>query len=314
MSRPIKDGVPYWPFDVDLFDDKKFKLIRAEFGIKGAYIALVILNSVYKENGYFKRWDDDDCFLMSEGVGDGCTPQLVDEVLSGCVRRGLFDQALFQTFGILTSTGIQRRFFNIVKRSRNKIVVIKEYLLFDLNDQTLAEGVLNKVILKTVSQLENPDKLAGNPDKLSGNPLKEKKQKEIKRNENIHSSADASARVDYKEVMEAFNRICTDLPNVRDLTDARRSAIRKAAERLEEDGGFDAFFERVHRSDFLCGRSGKWKCGFDWILKPANMTKIREGNYDNRSGTAVADLPDEYDEYDDLVARYIPVYKKMKGS
>lgn len=307
MARPIKDGVPYWPFDVDLFEDKKFKLIRGEFGIKGAYIALVILNSVYKENGYFKRWDDDDCCLMSEGIGDGCSPQLVDEVLAGCVRRGLFDQDLFQTFGILTSTGIQRRFFNIVKKSRNKIVVIKEYLLFDLNDQTFSEGVLNKVVLKTVSQLENPDKPQGNPDKMRGNPLKEKKQKEIKRND-IHTSANTSARVDYKEVMESFNRICEDLPSVRDLTDARRAAIKKAAERLEGEGGFDTFFERVHRSDFLCGRSGKWKCGFDWILKPANMTKIREGNYDNRA--AVGDVSEQNSTYEEMVENYIPRYKK----
>ena len=310
MARPIKDGVPYWPFDVDLFDDKKFKLIRGEFGIKGAYIALVILNSVYKENGYFKRWDDDDCCLMSEGIGDGCSPQLVDEVLAGCVRRGLFDQDLFQTFGILTSTGIQRRFFNIVKKSRNKIVVIKEYLLFDLNDQTFSEGVLNKVVLKTVSQLENPDKPQGNPDKMRGNSLKEKKQKEIKRND-IHTSANTSARVDYKEVMESFNRICEDLPSVRDLTDARRAAIKKAAERLEGEGGFDSFFERVHRSDFLCGRSGKWKCGFDWILKPANMTKIREGNYDNRAGNG--GVPDRDSEYEEMVENYIPRYKKGDG-
>ena len=310
MARPIKDGVPYWPFDVDLFDDKKFKLIRGEFGIKGAYIALVILNSVYKENGYFKRWDDDDCCLMSEGIGDGCSPQLVDEVLAGCVRRGLFDQDLFQTFGILTSTGIQRRFFNIVKKSRNKIVVIKEYLLFDLNDQTFSEGVLNKVVLKTVSQLENPDKPQGNPDKMRGNSLKEKKQKEIKRND-IHTSANTSARVDYKEVMESFNRICEDLPSVRDLTDARRAAIKKAAERLEGEGGFDTFFERVHRSDFLCGRSGKWKCGFDWILKPANMTKIREGNYDNRAGNG--GVPDRDSEYEEMVENYIPRYKKGDG-
>ena len=40
MARPIKDGVSYWPFDVDMLDDDKFKLIRAEFGIKGVYIAL----------------------------------------------------------------------------------------------------------------------------------------------------------------------------------------------------------------------------------------------------------------------------------
>ena len=117
-------------------------------------------------------------------------------------------------------------------------------------------------------------------------------------------------RVNYKNVIETFNRICTDLPKVRDLTEQRRCAIRKAAERLEEDGGFEPFFERVHRSDFLCGRSGKWKCGFDWILKPANIAKIREGNYDNEDvgkGRVTA-----HSEYESMVASYIPQYKKEK--
>ena len=94
VARPLKDGVDYWPFDVDFLRDKKMKLIKAEFGIKGAYIALELLNSVYATNGYFKSWDEDDCLLMSEGVGDGCSPKLVDEVLQGCLRRSLFDQGV----------------------------------------------------------------------------------------------------------------------------------------------------------------------------------------------------------------------------
>ncbi len=196
MARPIKDGVSYWPFDVDMLDDKKFKLIRGEFGIKGAYIALVILNSVYKDNGYYKKWDEDDCYLVSESAGDGCTPRLVNEVLTGCIRRGLFNERLFDAFGILTSAGIQRRFFQMVKNSRNKIILYREYLLIDLNDQGLSEGVLNKVVLKTVSRWENPGKTQGNPDKTQGNSLKENKEKrKINKKENkIHSFCSTSEK------------------------------------------------------------------------------------------------------------------------
>ena len=315
MARPIKDGVSYWPFDVDMLDDDKFKLIRAEFGIKGAYVALFILNSVYKDKGYYKRWDEDSCYLTSEGVGDGCSPQLVDEILAGCVRRGLFDQGLFQMFGILTSAGIQRRFFNIVKNSRDKIVLVKEYLLFDLNEQTVSEGVLNKVVLKTVSPLGNASKTEGNPDNFQGNSQKKSKEKKKERDIKTHSSASASAGVNYQEIINSFNRICTDLPKVRDLTDARRQAICKAAERLKNEGGFDVFFEKVHRSDFLCGRTGAWKCGFDWILKPANMTKIREGNYDNRLDAKKAGGGSDRtsdDILDQVFKNHVPKYVKKE--
>ena len=194
MARPIKDGVSYWPFDVDMLEDKKFKLLRGEFGVKGAYVALVILNSVYKDKGYYKRWDDEDCLLTSDGVGDGCTPRLVDEILHGCVRRGLFDKHLFQTFGILTSMGIQRRFLRMVKNSRNKIVLIKEYLLLELNEETVPPGVLNKVVLKTVSPMENPNKTQGNPDKIQENSGKEREREKEKEYHSFFNSAEATKR------------------------------------------------------------------------------------------------------------------------
>ncbi len=312
MARPIKDGVSYWPFDVDMLEDRKFKLIRAEFGIKGAYIALVILNSVYKDNGYYKRWDDDDCLMMSEDVGDGCSPQLVRAVLNGCVRRGLFDESRFQMFGILTSAGIQRRFLQMVKNSREKIVFIKEYLLIDLHDQGLSEGVLNKVVLKTGFPEENPYKTEENPHKTGENSRKKKEiEKEIERdNKYTVSSASASGELSAKEVVELFNRLCPSLPKVIALTDARRTAIRKAGERLGGFENFEEFFKRIEASDFLTGRNQIWKnCGFDWCLKAGNIVKIQEGQYDNKGSSKPAV---ENSEYEEMVQRCVPKYKKKK--
>ena len=305
MARPIKDGVSYWPFDVDMLEDKKFKLIRGEFGVKGAYIALVILNSVYKDNGYFKKWDDDDCYLMSEGVGDGCSPQLVSEVLLGCVRRGLFDESLFQMFGILTSAGIQRRFFQMVKNSRNKLVIVREFLLLDVNDESVfTEGVLNKVVFKTVSQEETPVFQEETPVLPTENDTKEKKEKRKRKREDISTSAFAS------DVVNLFNHLCPSLPKVVHLTDARRVAIRKAAERLGGVDKFEEFFKRIEASDFLSGRNKKWtSCGFDWCLKAGNLVKILEGSYSNRTEATSA----EQSEYEQMVENYVPVYRK-KGS
>ena len=95
------------------------------------------------------------------------------------------------------------------------------------------------------------------------------------------------APFDYASVVESFNNTCSSLPHIRGLNDQRRKAIRKAYKQVEAAGGFPALFEKVEASDFLTGRRGDWHgCGFDWILKPANLAKIIEGNYDNRSGTA----------------------------
>ena len=118
-----------------------------------------LLNSVYATNGYFKLWDNDDCLLMSEGVGDGCSPKLVDEVLQGCLRRSLFDQGVYQMFSVLTSPGIQRRFLRIVGNSRPDIRIFKEYWLLDTgNKKDVPASVLGKLTFESIPRKENPVK------------------------------------------------------------------------------------------------------------------------------------------------------------
>ena len=49
--------------------------------------------------------------------------------------------------------------------------------------------------------------------------------------------------------------------------------------------GFDVMrnvFERINLSPFLRGEGpGEWKATFDWALKPANIVKVLDGNYDD---------------------------------
>ena len=42
-------------------------------------------------------------------------------------------------------------------------------------------------------------------------------------------------------------------------------------------------FDKVAASDFLNGVNDRnWTACFDWVMKPGNMVKILEGNYDNK--------------------------------
>ncbi len=135
------------------------------------------------------------------------------------------------------------------------------------------------------------------PNVTCNTEIEIEKEKEIDitvSNDTVSPDGDERAHVDYKAVVDAFNKTCTSLPNVREINDRRRKAIRGAAQTVESFGGFAALFEKVEASDFLTGRRGNWtSCGFDWILKPANLTKIIEGNYDNK-----ADKPEQPDYTD----------------
>ena len=85
-----------------------------------------------------------------------------------------------------------------------------------------------------------------------------------------------------EELVEFYNETCTDLPKVAKLTDNR---IKTLNSRIK-DFGVDEVkrcFEMANSSDFLKGdNKNGWKATFDWLITSANMTKVLEGNYENR--------------------------------
>ena len=60
MARPPKEGVEYFPLDVDFFQDKKIRLLKAEFGARGLMIVLAAFCRIYSNNGYllqlWRQW------------------------------------------------------------------------------------------------------------------------------------------------------------------------------------------------------------------------------------------------------------------
>lgn len=121
---------------------------------------------------------------------------------------------------------------------------------------------------------------------------KDRIDEERLRNNTSSTSVDRQPSIDYQSVIDSFNTVCTSLPKVQKLTDKRRKAIRSASALLD-DMTFEEVFVIVERSDFLTGRSGAWSCGFDWIMKPSNITIIIEGNY--RNNDQVSDSPSNLD-------------------
>jgi hypothetical protein len=126
MARPKTTALTYFPFNVDFFEDDKIQLIEAEFGIKGVFIAIKLLCKIYKENGYFYQWGDDQCLLFAKNAGNGIVSNLVQEVIQGLIKRSFFDKEMYDSFKILTSKAIQNRFIKALERSKN-IEIIKEY-------------------------------------------------------------------------------------------------------------------------------------------------------------------------------------------
>lgn len=187
MSRPLKDGVDYFPFDTNFYTDDKVRLLRAEFGAKGMYTLHFLLCEIYGKNGYFIKWDKSRCFLVSDGAGCGCSPEYISEFVAGCVRCSFFDERVLNMFGVLTSAGIQRRFMRMLK-NRDEIEIIREYWLLDeTSKKDVPQGVLNKLIFKTLKSSGNPDKSSDNPDKSSDNSQSKEEETKLNKNNTISS-------------------------------------------------------------------------------------------------------------------------------
>lgn len=133
MSRPIKSGVDYFPLDTVL--DTKFDLIEAEFGLTGFAVVVKLFQKIYGEQGYYCEWTKEVALLFSRKCGGG---NVVSEIVRAAIKRGIFDKNMYEKYSILTSRGIQERYFEAVNR-RVHINVKREYLL--ISDTLLTENV-----------------------------------------------------------------------------------------------------------------------------------------------------------------------------
>ena len=131
MARPLSRGIEYYPLDVDFMNDIKIRKIMKSCGPNSIAIIILLLGNIYGDEGYFMKWDEDVCFLVADAVG--AKEVYVKEVLKKCLQVDLFSSELFEKYKIITSKGIQKRFFEITKR-RKRDNLINEYLLVNVTE------------------------------------------------------------------------------------------------------------------------------------------------------------------------------------
>lgn len=110
-----KSGIDYFPLDVVL--DAKFELIEAEFGLTGFGVVVHLLQEIYGKAGYYIEWTEEVALLFARKVGLGGS--VVSEIVEASIRRGMFDKEKYDKYRVLTSKGIQTRYFEAVSRRKN---------------------------------------------------------------------------------------------------------------------------------------------------------------------------------------------------
>lgn len=126
MARPLKSGIDYFPLDCNFMKDIKVRKILRACGPGAIAVIVNLLCTIYQSDGYYMLWDEDTGFLIADDVG--VKESFVHEVVKTAVQAEFFNAAMFDTRGILTSVGIQRRYKEATAR-RNDNSLIADYNL-----------------------------------------------------------------------------------------------------------------------------------------------------------------------------------------
>jgi len=290
MARPTKEGLDYFSFDVDFFDNKKVRKIMRAYGPQSALILTCLLCNIYHKKGYYTPVDEDLSFDIADklGVSEGA----VKDTIAKAVQVNFFNQYQFDNYQVLTSPEILSRYKAGVTKREN--VVIREEF--------------------TVYSVSNPVNDTGNQVTDTSNT--QSKVKETKANESkvkslvVAGATPGPGKADYKKIVDEYSgkeikevvvamktflakrpdfvepyrdywNIAvekTSIPQVKSISDSRLKKLRTRLQEPEFD--FIEIMRKVHASTRLKAESSWFS--FDWVFEnQTNYIKILEGNYDN---------------------------------
>ena len=129
MARPFKQGLDYFSMDTNI--DTKLELFEAEHGLLGFGFIVRLFQKIYG-NGYYYEWNDDEKLLLSKQIN--LSAEQIDFYIESAFKRNIFDKNLYEKYKILTSKGIQKRYFEVSKRRKELSEIINvNYILVDLS-------------------------------------------------------------------------------------------------------------------------------------------------------------------------------------
>lgn len=124
-----KAGFSYYMAETDRFQDIKVKRLKKRYGCEGYALYQYALNEIYRVEGCWIEFSEDELFDASEywGIEEG----RVKEIIHYCAEIGLFDTELWEKRGVLTARSIQSRYLDMCKRSKKKATIPLGVLLVE---------------------------------------------------------------------------------------------------------------------------------------------------------------------------------------
>ena len=255
-GAPNKKGLAYFPKMIDFYEDDKIFDLLDRYGPLGVTVYDCILCIVYKHGYYAEIPLDKLSKMIIKMIGNKWvkSQKAVVQVVHFCSEIGLLDDDLM-TKNIITSVGIQRRYYEIaVKRMKRRLYTDQYWLLGKAEDE---EPLLNAP-LNGISSEENRINSEENQNNSEESAL------EIKENKNIDNIAFSPElervfqmyllvrKSNYGEIpAEQIQALRDDLLNLSDKEEERIAIVKKATA-----SGWKSFYKTEKKRESSGAR--KW--------------------------------------------------------
>lgn len=176
-GAPRSRGLDYFPKMVNFYEDDKIFDLLDEYGPLGTTIYDCVLTIVYT-NGYYANLSKDKLSRMViRKIGNKWikSQKVVVQVIDYCADLGLLCKDLMLQ-DIITSVGIQKRYYKIAVKLMKRRLYSKQYWLLDENGEPLLNAPTNSI------SSEEKRIVSEEIDQYSEEipPIKESKEKETK--------------------------------------------------------------------------------------------------------------------------------------
>lgn len=256
-GAPNKKGLAYFPKMIDFYEDDKIFDLLDRYGPLGVTVYDCILCIVYKHGYYAEIPLDKLSKMIIKMIGNKWvkSKNAVVQVVHFCSEIGLLDDDLM-TENIITSVGIQRRYYEIaVKRMKRQLYTDQYWLLGKAED---GEPLLNE----PSKRIDSEEKRINSEEIRNSS---EESALEIKENRNIDNITFSPElerafqtyllvrKNNFGEILEEqIKALRDDLLNLSDKDEERIAIVKKATA-----SGWKSFYKTEKKRE--ASRAGKGK-------------------------------------------------------
>lgn len=285
-ERLRKNDLDYFPLEININQDSKILLLEGKFGLEGFAVLIKLYIKIYGDKGYYCEWNEVEKLLFARMLG--IDADRLDEIISNCIKFKIFDKKIYEKYSILTSKGIQERFFFITSR-RKKLNVENSYLLINCEEYRAVENS-KKTVENSQIQSERVNIQSERVNKQTKDVFLQQskvndliKDKRVSQNvenyvENYHPLLELLAKNEYIDAntitrqLEQFNDLFFNLEKdyELELIKAATSYITRFVKR-----------NNVSIANKVSYLKTALTANLDWLSKEPNTHKTEEGYYES---------------------------------